>query len=195
MRIIGGSRRGTRIAAPAGDMTRPTPDMVREALFNIITGIVQDAYVLDLFAGSGAIGFEALSRGADRVVFVDKAAGSVKVIRQNAETLRFTGQSRVYHASAEKALNELAARGESFDIIYLDPPYGNGVIQRFLPLIKETCVLKDRGVIVAESGGPDLKNPGLEGLAASAGYSVYDTRRYGGTVLDFMTATSQETTH
>jgi 16S rRNA (guanine966-N2)-methyltransferase len=120
MRIIAGERRGARIAAPKGDTTRPTSDRVREAAYNLI-GPVDDAAVLDLFAGSGAMGLEALSRGARRCVFVESDRAACRVIHDNLEKLRFTG-ALVLQKDAFQALWE--ERGRSYDLVLVDPPYG-----------------------------------------------------------------------
>jgi len=120
MRIIAGERRGSKIAAPKGDATRPTSDRVREAAYNLI-GPVDDAAVLDLFAGSGAMGLEALSRGARRCVFVESDRAACRVIHDNLEKLRFTG-ALVRQQDAFQALRE--ERGRTYDLIIVDPPYG-----------------------------------------------------------------------
>jgi 16S rRNA (guanine966-N2)-methyltransferase len=120
MRIIAGDRRGSKIAAPKGDTTRPTSDRVREAAYNLI-GPVDDAAVLDLFAGSGAMGLEALSRGARRCVFVESDRAACRVIHDNLEKLRFTG-ALVLEKDAFQALRE--ERGRTYDLIIVDPPYG-----------------------------------------------------------------------
>ena len=122
MRIIAGDRRGARIAAPKGTATRPTGDRVREAAYNLI-GPVEDASVLDLFAGSGAMGLEALSRGARRCVFVESDRVACAVIRDNLEKLRLTG-AVVQQRDAFQALREERAAGRSYDLVLVDPPYG-----------------------------------------------------------------------
>ena len=122
VRIIAGERRGARIAAPKGTATRPTGDRVREAAYNLI-GPVDDAAVLDLFAGSGAMGLEALSRGARRCVFVESDRAACAVIRGNLEKLRLTG-ALVLQKDAFQALREERAAGRTYDLVLVDPPYG-----------------------------------------------------------------------
>jgi 16S rRNA (guanine(966)-N(2))-methyltransferase RsmD len=122
VRIIAGERRGARIAAPKGDATRPTGDRVREAAYNLI-GPVDDTAVLDLFAGSGAMGLEALSRGARRCVFVESDRAACAVIRGNLEKLRLTG-ALVLCKDAFQALREERAAGRAYDLVLVDPPYG-----------------------------------------------------------------------
>ena len=122
MRIIAGERRGARISAPKGTATRPTGDRVREAAYNLI-GPVEDASVLDLFAGSGAMGLEALSRGARRCVFVESDRAACAVIRGNLERLRFAG-ALVLQKDAFQAVREERGAGRSYDLVLVDPPYG-----------------------------------------------------------------------
>jgi 16S rRNA (guanine966-N2)-methyltransferase len=122
VRIIAGTRRGARIAAPKGTATRPTGDRVREAAYNLI-GPVEDAAVLDLFAGSGAMGLEALSRGARRCVFVESERAACKVVAENLAKLRLTG-ALVLCKDAFQALREERAAGRLHDLVFVDPPYG-----------------------------------------------------------------------
>ena len=121
MRIISGSARGRTIVAPQGMDTRPTQDYVRESLFNILRADVPGARVLDLFAGSGALGLEALSRGAEHAVFVDSARAAVACVRRNVETLRMDGRCQVLACDWRAAAQRLAGGG--FDLVFIDPPY------------------------------------------------------------------------
>jgi 16S rRNA (guanine966-N2)-methyltransferase len=122
VRVIAGSHRGQRLAAPRGDRTRPTGDRVRESIFNLV-GPVDGAAVLDLFAGSGALGIEALSRGARSCVFVDDDAAAIRAVKGNLERLGLTG-AVVERRDAVAALREQASRGRRVDLILCDPPYG-----------------------------------------------------------------------
>ena len=122
MRIIAGDRRGAKIAAPKGDTTRPTGDRIREAAYNLI-GPVDDTAVLDLFAGSGAMGLEALSRGARRCVFVENDRAACAVISSNLEKLRLTG-ALVLQKDAFQALREERGAERTYDLVLVDPPYG-----------------------------------------------------------------------
>jgi 16S rRNA (guanine966-N2)-methyltransferase len=123
VRIIAGTRKGHRIAAPKGDNTRPTGDRVREALFNMV-GPLDDADVLDLFAGSGALGLEALSRGARRCVFVESGHAAARVIQANLLKLGLTGAT-VQKRDALAFLREERGRGARYDLVLCDPPYGS----------------------------------------------------------------------
>jgi 16S rRNA (guanine966-N2)-methyltransferase len=149
MRIIAGSRRGHTIAAPRGLDTRPTSDRVRENVFNLV-GPVDGASVLDLYAGSGALGLEALSRGATRAVFVEHDADAVRAIEQNLDKLRLTG-ARVLRQDATAALAVEVSAGRKYDLVLVDPPYDmyadlEPQLARYLP-----SVLADDGILVVET--------------------------------------------
>jgi 16S rRNA (guanine966-N2)-methyltransferase len=149
VRIIAGSRKGHRIAAPKGHDTRPTGDRVREAAFNLI-GPVDDASVLDLYAGSGAMGLEALSRGASAATFVESDPRAAAAIQQNLEKLRLTG-ARVVREDAGRALAAEASAGRKYDLVLVDPPYDRylelqPMLARYLP-----HVVTPDGLIVVET--------------------------------------------
>jgi len=169
MRIIAGSKKGARIFAPKGHDTRPTSDRAREAAFNLI-GPVDDATVLDLFAGSGAMGLEALSRGATTAVFVETDRDARRAIDRNLDKLRLSG-ARVIPMDALRALAAETAAGRRYDLVLVDPPYEmfsslqNG-LSRYLP-----AVLADDGLVVVETGARE--EPELPPL------SKRTSRRYG----------------
>ena len=149
MRIVAGSRKGHRIAAPKGVVTRPTGDRVREAVFSLI-GPVEGAAVLDLFAGSGAMGLEALSRGATRCVFVERDRDAARVIQANLEKLRLTG-AVVATREVASALREERDRGRRYDLVLIDPPYDEwdehaAVLTKQLP-----AVLTEDALVVVET--------------------------------------------
>jgi 16S rRNA (guanine966-N2)-methyltransferase len=146
MRIIAGEKRGHGIAAPKGKETRPTSDRVREATYSLI-GPVDDAVVLDLFAGSGALGLEALSRGAASCTFVDSSRDACRVIQQNLDKLRLTG-ARVDCAPVAQALRRDSRR---YDLILVDPPYA--MFETFQPLLAERlpALLAEDGIVVVET--------------------------------------------
>ncbi len=157
MRIIAGKRRGARIAAPKGDTTRPTGDRVREAAYNLI-GPVEDAVVLDLFAGSGAMGLEALSRGARRCVFVESDRAACASIHANLDKLSLTG-ALVLRKDAFQALREERGAGRVYDLVILDPPYGSW--PDLAPRLAEVLpgALAPEGLLVVETSArvePDL---------------------------------------
>jgi 16S rRNA (guanine966-N2)-methyltransferase len=170
MRIIAGERKGHTIYAPKGRDTRPTSDRVRENVFNIVAPWVEDARVLDLYAGSGAMGLEALSRGAVGVVFVESDADAVRAIERNLDKLRLTG-ARVVRSDATTGLAQEAGAGRKYDLVLADPPYAMtdyDALARYLPR-----VLADDGLLVLESAA--RTEPELAGLA------VRTTRKYGST--------------
>lgn len=149
MRIIAGSRKGARIFAPRGRATRPTADRVREAAFNLI-GPVEGASVLDLFAGSGAMGLEALSRGAASVLFVDADGEACRAIRRNLAKLGLSGAA-VLRREAVRALAEEAAAGRRYDLVFVDPPYDQlASVERALAA-HLPAVLAPSGVAVIET--------------------------------------------
>jgi len=169
VRIIAGTRKGHRIQAPKGTDTRPTGDRVREAAFNLI-GPVDEAEVLDLFAGSGAMGLEALSRGAARVTFVEADRAACRAIDANLEKLRLTG-ARVVQQDAARVLALEAQAGRRYDLVLVDPPYAElaavlPALDRHLP-----ALLTPDGVVVVESSSRD--EPDLPALAKRT------SRRYG----------------
>jgi 16S rRNA (guanine966-N2)-methyltransferase len=149
LRIIAGSRKGARIFAPKGRDTRPTGDRVREAVFNLV-GPVDGAVVLDLFAGSGAMGLEALSRGAERVTFVESDRGAAETIIRNLDKLRLEG-AVVLREDAGRKLAADAAGGRRYDLVLIDPPYA--MLARTLPRLAAhlPAVLAENGIVVVES--------------------------------------------
>jgi 16S rRNA (guanine966-N2)-methyltransferase len=149
VRIIAGDRRGAKIAAPKGDTTRPTGDRVREAAYNLI-GPVDDTAVLDLFAGSGAMGLEALSRGARRCVFVETDRAACEVISGNLEKLRLTG-ALVLQKDAFQALREERGAGRTYDLVLVDPPYGAWPELQSRVAESVPPVLAPDGVVVVET--------------------------------------------
>jgi 16S rRNA (guanine966-N2)-methyltransferase len=149
MRIIAGSRKGHRIEAPRGHDTRPTSDRVREAAF-MLAGPVDGANVLDLFAGSGAMGLEALSRGADRATFVEGDNRAAAVIQKNLDKLRLTG-ARIVRSDATRALAAEASAGAKYDLVLVDPPYDS--YENFQPMLARylPTLLADDGLVLVET--------------------------------------------
>lgn len=150
MRVVSGACKGHPLKAVPGSTTRPTTDKVKEAIFNIIGPYFEGGLALDLFGGSGGLGIEALSRGMDKAIFVDRDSKAVQVIRQNAETCRLTDKVEVYKNDAERALKALIKRELSFDLILLDPPYKDQKIVSLISVIEQHGLLNDTGVIMAE---------------------------------------------
>lgn len=170
MRVIAGIWRGRRLVTPAGRDTRPTSDRVREALFSIL-GPIDGAAVLDLFAGSGALGIEALSRGAARATFVERAPAALRAIAANLEALGAPGDVRARDVSA--FVRDARDAGGPYDLVFLDPPYRDAA--RIGPGLELTPLLAAGGRAVSESDRREpLALPGLE---------VVDERRYGDTMI------------
>ena len=172
MRVIAGTYGGRTLKAPAGADTRPTSDRVREALFSILGDRVQDARVLDLFAGSGALGIEALSRGAATATFVDKAAPAIRAVGANLEALG--ADATVVRAEARRFLGGASRSGRSYDLVFLDPPYRlDAALAAALPEAVK-AVLAPGATVVSES---DRRAP-LE-----IDLPIDDERRYGDTLI------------
>ncbi len=147
MRVIAGDARGRKLKSGKGLKARPTSDRVKEALFNIISEYVIDADFLDLFAGFGGIGIEALSRSAKQVVFVEQDSKHVQIIKENINLVNFEDKAKVIRGDVLKIL---AAIDQNFDIIYLDPPYQAGLYEGVLSLILEQDLIKKNGIIICE---------------------------------------------
>jgi 16S rRNA (guanine966-N2)-methyltransferase len=172
MRVIAGQWGGRRLQAPAGAATRPTSDRVREALFSILGERVADARVLDLFAGSGALGIEALSRGAAEATFVDSSPAAVRAVRANLEALG--AEAEVRRADAPVFLRGASGAGRHYDLVFLDPPYR--LAERLGRELSEalTAVLAPGGLAVSESDRRSVLDLDL---------TPTDERRYGDTVI------------
>ena len=175
MRIISGSARGRRLKELQGMDTRPTTDKVKEALFNIIQFDVEGRKVLDLFAGTGQLGIEALSRGAADCLFVDSARDSVRLVQENLRRCGLT--ARVLQCDALGILKS----GEKFDLIFLDPPYGSGLEAKAIEAVKEFDILTRGGIMVVETR-PETALPVLP-----AEYGTAKTYRYGKIKLTVIT--------
>lgn len=179
MRIIGGSARSRRFLAPKGSGTRPTQDRVRESLFNIIASKCLEARVLDLFAGSGALGFEALSRGAAEATLVDIDKKVVALLQQNMKLLKLDAPAYVLKSGWGEALKQLAAEHKQFDLIFIDPPYQMENQQHILKQITAKGLLAPGGWIVYEhdeNHEADFVPPGLD---------HFDKRKYRDTFISF----------
>ena len=151
MRIIGGASRGRRLRTAPGQSTRPTAARVRQSLFDVLAREIPGCRFLDAFAGSGGVGLEALSRGASKVVLVDRSARAVAAARENARALAGAGgEVEVFRQEAQKALPALADRGQRFDVVYLDPPYEEGPLYQPLIQLAGDRLLAEGGLVVAE---------------------------------------------
>ena len=153
-RVVTGRFRGAVLQAPEGDKTRPTTDKVKEALFSIIQAYVPDSEFLDLFAGSGQIGIEALSRGAKRVVLVERSGQAASVIAKNLSKIRMddSDEIRLHKKSVAQALELMGQGGERFDIIFMDPPYKDVPLrlEEATKIISDFGMLKEEGMLIVE---------------------------------------------
>ena len=174
MRVITGKARGVQLKTPEGMQTRPTADRVKEALFSIINFDIPGAKVLDLFGGTGQLGIEALSRGANTAVFVDAREDACKIIRENLKRTKLEGQGRVVRSDY---LDYLRRCKEKFDIILLDPPYAEVFLENALKSITEIDILQSGGIIVAERPLEKELPYEFEGFTRSKDY------KYGKTLL------------
>ena len=172
MRVITGSARGVRLETPEGLQTRPTTDRVKEGLFNIIQFDIPGRTVLDLFAGSGQLGIEALSRGAAQAVLVDFGKDALSAIKQNLKKTKFQNQSLVVQSDA---LDYIRRCGRKFDLIFLDPPYAGEILENTLQTISEIDILSDSGIIICERPLEKENLPELAGLSRSKDYTYGKT--------------------
>lgn len=179
MRIIGGQARGRVIRLPAGAPIRPTTDRIRKSLFDILPPL-QGTLFLDLFAGSGSVGLEALSRGVGRAYFVEREVSLAEVIRGNLRTLDCEAQAEVIVADARKGMGRLAGRGIRFGVLFADPPYDRGCVA-------EVCAGLAGGGLLAVDGIAVIQHSIRESLHPPAGLAIADQRRYGDTLLTFLT--------
>ncbi len=174
MRIITGRARGTRLKTPQGmEVTRPTSDRVKESLFSILGGLVAGRRVLDVFAGTGSLGLEALSRGAAEAVFVDRT--TAPLLEENIRRCHFEPVAETIAGEAFAALARLERAGRPFDLVFCDPPYHKGLFERALSFFDGGQLLAERGILVVEHGGDEDALPALSALVR------VDGRRYGKT--------------
>jgi 16S rRNA (guanine966-N2)-methyltransferase len=149
LRVIAGSAKGKRLKAPTGLHTRPITDMIKEALFNVWGPDIAAAQVLDLFAGSGSVGIEALSRGANQVVFVDNDKNAINTINENLHNCAFENGFELFYSDVFKVVNLFSRRQSDFDFIYVDPPFTNDkIFDEVMQVLGMVGILRDDGVLV-----------------------------------------------
>ena len=187
MRIIGGAAGGKRIASPKGTRVRPTPDMIREALFNILQNVEGTSFI-DLFAGTGSVGLEALSRGAARVLFVEKNVRTALQITQTLKTLNFDDRAEVFVGDVRTGISRLAGKGEESDVVFADPPYEQDYISRTIQYCLGGGIMADGGMMVLQHS---IREPlGLH--SPHDRLTLLREKRYGDTVLSFLRYLSKE---
>ncbi|RAL26137.1 16S rRNA (guanine(966)-N(2))-methyltransferase RsmD [Thermoflavimicrobium daqui] len=150
MRIIAGTAKGTRLKMVPGQHVRPTADRVKESLFSVLGPFFEGGWALDLFAGTGSLGLEALSRGIEHTIFIDQSRTSLDIVRSNVKACKMESQAEFYCKDARAALRVLEQRGIQFRLIFLDPPYQKPLLLPILKQISKSQLLADEGVVVAE---------------------------------------------
>ena len=170
MRIIAGTARGRKIEAPEGKNTRPTLDRVRENLFNILQMNIRDSRVLDLFAGSGALSIEALSRGAESATLVDSDRNANRIQKKNLEALGFADRAEVLLRDWKQAAAELAREGRRYDLVFLDPPYRMTDLREVFAAVRQ---------LLAEDGLVILEHEAKATVTAGEGFEETDRRQWG----------------
>ena len=180
MRIISGTARGTKLYTLDSNLTRPTLDRVKESVFNIIQKEIDDAIVLDLFSGSGAVGLEAASRGAKRVILCDKSKAAIEIIKKNVSKTHLEEKIKLYNLDYIKCLEKIEK--ETLDLIYLDPPYDTNMVIEALKQILKLELVKDTSIIIIET---DDKNKIIEEIEKLA-VDIIDIRKYGRAEIIFL---------
>ena len=180
MRIIAGKARGTKLYTLEGENTRPTLDRVKESLFNIIQNKIQNSVFLDLFSGSGAIGLEAISRGAEKVILCDKSKEACMIIKKNIEKTHFLENIELYQTDFKDVLTNKIH--EKLDIIFLDPPYKTDFAIEAIKLVLQKDLLKENAIIIVETDDSNRILEKLENLDCE----VEDIRKYGRAYLIFL---------
>lgn len=186
MRIISGKFKGQRLIGPKNEAIRPTSDRIKESIFNILRNEVREKKVLDLFAGTGNLGIEALSRGAKKVFFVEKGRRGIRIIQRNLTQCGMASQSEIIHKDVNRAIGILQNRGEIFDIIFLDPPYGKGLIQKTLEKLNTQRIYKEDSILVIQH---DRREPLSEEIEE---WYLINQRRIGDTLLSFLRASGEK---
>lgn len=181
MRIITGTAKGIQLKAPTGLSTRPTTDRVKESLFGILGCLVEDAHVLDVFAGTGNLSLEALSRGAASAIAIDKSANCQRIIRENGAKTRLEDRLTVLKGDGLRYLAQYAGEGKTFDLIFADPPYERGFVAKVLSGVEGGDILADGGVLIIEH----TKKEPIES-AALVKLEIRRQERYGETIVSFL---------
>ena len=186
MRIISGKARGTKIQTIESENTRPTLDRVKESLFNIIQNKIQGTNVLDLFSGSGALGIESLSRGANLAIFCDYNSEATKVIKQNLTKTKLQDKAIIYNEDYKKCIIDLKKKKLKFDVIFLDPPYKLDLAVDSLKLIIENDLLNENAIIIIETDQKDRDKKEIQEIKDKYKVDIFDERKYGRANLIFV---------
>ena len=187
MRIITGSAKGTKLKAPRGLDTRPTTDRVKESIFNILGNAVDGASVLDLFAGTGGLGLEALSRGATHAVFVDQSLASIAVIKENIACTKMAEKAEIVKNDVIKTLEKLSDKAYFFDIVFCDPPYNKGYVTKVLQKLDTGSILNPQSILIIEHSRHEV----LDDVKWN-NLILKRNERYGETLVSFFIYNSQQ---
>lgn len=179
LRVISGKARGLKLDSPKNQDVRPTTDRVKESLFNIINPYIRESNILDLFAGTGSLGIECLSRGAKNCVFVDKSKDSINIIKSNVKKARVENESTILNIDFKDAVKRLSSQNQKFDVIFMDPPYYENMFIECLKIIDELNLLYEDGIIIVEHDTKDLFDESIGNLVKSR------DKKYGNTTLTF----------
>lgn len=180
MRIISGKARGTKLYTLDSMSTRPTLDRVKESIFNIIQNEIEEAIILDLFTGSGAIGLEMLSRGAKKAVLCDKSKEAIEIVKKNIEKTHMNEKVELYNCDFKSCLEKV--KNQKFDIIYIDPPYETDFIAQSLKKIIELDIIKEESKIILETDNEQRMLKDIENMDVE----VIDKRKYGRATIIFL---------
>jgi len=181
MRIISGTSKGRKLVTPRSQSLRPTSDRVKESIFNILQDEIVGKVVLDLFAGTGNLGIEALSRGAKKTIFVEKGRQALRLIERNLTQFGLEEQSEILPKDANRAIGILKQKGESFDLILMDPPYQKGLIQKTLMKLNSHQIYHKDSILVIEHNRREPLSTVMDG------WNLIRQRRIGDTLISFLT--------
>ena len=181
MRIISGTSKGRKLVTPRSQSLRPTSDRVKESIFNILQDEIVGKVVLDLFAGTGNLGIEALSRGAKKTIFVEKGRQALRLIQRNLTQFGLEERSEILPKDANRAIGILKQKGESFDLILMDPPYQKGLIQKTLMKLNSYPIYHKDSILVIEHDRREPLSTVMDG------WNLIRQRRIGDTVISFLT--------
>jgi 16S rRNA (guanine(966)-N(2))-methyltransferase RsmD len=181
MRIISGTSKGRKLVTPRSQSLRPTSDRVKESIFNILQDDIVGKVVLDLFAGTGNLGIEALSRGAKKTIFVEKGRQALRLIQRNLTQFGLEERSEILPKDANRAIGILKQKGESFDLILMDPPYEKGLIQKTLMTLNSHQIYHKDSILVIEHNRREPLSTVMDG------WNLIRQRRIGDTLISFLT--------
>lgn len=181
VRVIAGEAKGRKLQVPKGQDIRPVTDLIKGAIFNTLGPVIQGCSFLDLFAGSGAMGIEALSRGAGHAVFVDSNPAAVRVIKENLVHCRLESRASVWKADVKRAVSRLSQAGEHFDIVFIDPPFRKAAVH-FTLLEPVQQLMKDSSIVIIRL--PAYSKPAQDEFPG--GLSIVKTSVYGDSVVYYL---------